>query len=113
MALDLKTGTVGLNFHNYDLWKERTKQVLIREGLWRVIANDLPPKDSRSEEWLDKGERAVVMIGFLVDNCQLQLIKNAGTAQETWNILRDYHVRQSSTGRVGLVKRLCRLEMEE
>lgn len=48
-----------------------------------------------------------------MENSQLQLIKNARTAQETWNILRDYHVRQSSAGKVGLVKRLCRLEMEE
>nr|XP_029711605.1 uncharacterized protein LOC115256788 [Aedes albopictus] len=62
---------------------------------------------------VDKDERAAATIGYLVENSQLQLIKNATTAQETWNVLREYHVRQSSASRVGLVKRLCRLEMEE
>lgn len=113
MDMDLKAGAVRLNFQNYDLWKERTKQILIREGLWRVIADDLPPRNGRTEAWIDKDERAAATIGYLVENSQLQLIKNALTAQETWNILREYHVRQSSAGRVGLVKRLCRLEMEE
>lgn len=113
MDMDLKQVTVRLNFHNYDLWKQRTKQILIREGLWRVVADNPPAVDERSDAWVDKDERAAATIGYLVENSQLQLIKNANTAQETWNVLRDYHVRQSSAGKVGLVKRLCRLEMEE
>ncbi|KXJ73151.1 hypothetical protein RP20_CCG016410 [Aedes albopictus] len=113
MDMELKVATIRLNFQNYDLWKQRTKQLLIREGLWRVIADDLPPVNRRTEAWVDKDERAAATIGYLVENSQLQLIKNATTAQETWNVLREYHVRQSSASRVGLVKRLCRLEMEE
>lgn len=113
MDLDLKPGTVRLNFLNYDLWKERTKQILIREGLWRVIVDDLPAIEKRSTVWVDKDERAAATIGYLVENSQLQLIKNARSAQETWITLRDYHVRQSSAGKVGLVKRLCRMEMDE
>lgn len=113
MDMKLKTGAVRLNFGNYDLWKERTKQILVREGLWRVVVNDLPTEDETTEAWIDKDERAAATIGYLVESSQLQLIKNATTAQESWNILRDYHVKQSSAGRVGLLKRMRRLELEE
>lgn len=111
--MDLKAETIRLNFNNYDLWKERTKQILIREGLWRVVVDDLPPMRQRTDAWIDKDQRAAATIGYLVENSRLQSIKTAKTAQETWNILRDYHVQQSNAGRVGLIKRLCRLEMEE
>lgn len=107
----MKQAIVRLNFHNYDLWKERTKQVLIREGLWRVIVNDIP--EVKSETWIDKDERAAATIGYLVESSQLQLIKSASSAKETWKILQDYHVKQSSAGRVGLIKKLSRLELEE
>lgn len=77
MDMELKVATIRLNFQNYDLWKQRTKQLLIREGLWRVIADDLPPVNRRTEAWVDKDERAAATIGYLVENSQLQLIKNA------------------------------------
>lgn len=72
MDMELKEGTVRLNFQNYDLWKERTKQILIQEGLWRVIADALPPVSRRTEAWIDKDERAAATIGYLVENSQLQ-----------------------------------------
>ena len=84
--MDLKQVTVRLNFHNYELWKQRTKQILIREGLWRVVADNPPAVDERSDAWVDKDERAAATIGYLVENSQLKLIKNANTAQETWNV---------------------------
>lgn len=112
MEMDLKQAVVvRLNFHNYDLWKIRTKQVLVREGLWRVIVDAIPK--TKTDAWIEKDEKAAATIGYLVENSQLQLIKDASSAKETWSILENYHVKQSAAGRVGLIKKLSRLELEE
>ncbi|XP_062538902.1 uncharacterized protein LOC134207192 [Armigeres subalbatus] len=67
----------------------------------------------RTEAWIDKNERAAATIGYLVESSQLQLIKNTSSARELWDILHDYHVKQTSAGRVVLLKRMSRLELEE
>lgn len=109
MDMELKTGAVRLNFGNYDQWKERTKQILVRGVLWHVVINDLPPKDERTESWIDKDERAAATIGYLVESSQLQLIKNAAGVVEHPARLSC----EANVGSVGLLKRMSRLELEE
>lgn len=54
-----------------------------RRAVWRVVVNDLSPKGERTESWIDKDEHAAATIEYLVESSQLQLIKNAVSAQES------------------------------
>lgn len=102
-----------LGYDNYETWKLRARQVLTREGLWRYIEDDLPDVKERSPEWETKNDLALQTIGILVEDAQLRLIQEAVTAKDAWNILRNYYIKDSSVGKVALIKKLSKTELSE
>ncbi|XP_029717934.1 uncharacterized protein LOC115260757 [Aedes albopictus] len=60
-----------------------------------------------------KDELALQTVGFLVEDAQLRIIKDAITSLEAWMLLKEYFVRDSSVGKVALVKNLSKLELSE
>lgn len=102
-----------LTYDNYETWKRRARQVLTREGLWRYVAEEVPALKDRSEDWITKNDLTLQTIGYLVEDPQMQLIKDAMTAQEAWAMLKKYYVKDSSVGKVALLKKLSKLELAE
>lgn len=108
-----KTGFKRLSYDNYETWKLRARQILTREKLWSCISEETPELKDRTKEWKEKDELALQSIGFLVEDAQLRLIKDAETAREAWNLLNRYYVKDSAVGKVALIKKLCKLELSE
>nr|XP_029713838.1 uncharacterized protein LOC115257994 [Aedes albopictus] len=94
-------------------WKLRAPQVLTREGLWQYVVDDLPGVEVGSSEWKTKNELALQTIGFLVEDAQLRLIQDAVTAKDAWSRLRTYYIKDSSVGKVALIKKLSKTELSE
>nr|XP_029716712.1 uncharacterized protein LOC115260019 [Aedes albopictus]XP_029733379.1 uncharacterized protein LOC115269110 [Aedes albopictus] len=63
-----------------------------------------------------KDELALQTVGFLVEDAQLRIIKDATTAWEAWMLLKEYFVKDSSVGKVTLVKNhriISKLELSQ
>lgn len=102
-----------LSYDNYDIWKVRAKQVLTREGLWSLINDEPPSAKNQTEEWKNKNELALQTIGYLVEDSQLRIIQDAGSARDAWKKLKEYYVKDSSVSKVALVKKLSHLQLPE
>lgn len=102
-----------LGYENYETWKLRARQFLTREGLWKYVTEPVPPMKDRSAEWNEQNELAVQTIGYLVEDAQLRLLKDATTAQEAWSVLRKWYSQDSSVGKVSLIKKLSKLELPD
>ncbi|XP_029711612.1 uncharacterized protein LOC115256791 [Aedes albopictus] len=107
-----KLGIKRLSYDNHEAWTIRARQVLTREGLWSYISAEATGEE-KTIEWKTNDELALQTIGFLVENAQLRIIKDAGTAREAWTLLSDYYVKDSSIGKVALIKKLSKLELAE
>lgn len=102
-----------LTYDNYETWKQRARQVLTREGLWSYVVEEVPAIKDRSAEWVMKDELTLQTIGYLVEDPQMRLIKDAKTAQEAWVLLKKFYVQDSSVGKVATIKKLSKLELAE
>lgn len=102
-----------LTYDNYESWKQRARQVLTREGLWRYVAGEVPALKERSAEWIEKDDLTLQTIGYLMEDPQMRIIKDAKTAQEAWRMLKKYYTQDSSVGKVALIKKLSKLQLDE
>lgn len=108
-----KFGFTRLSYDNYETWKRRARQFLTREGLWSYVVGDAKAEVKKSPEWAAKDDLALQTIGYLVDDALQREIEEAATAKEAWEMLRKYFVKDSSVGKVALIKRLSKMELAE
>lgn len=113
-------GSVRFSIHklsndNYSIWSYKMELMLIYENLWDVITGDQPAETETTKfaTWKKSNDKARARIGLLVEDDQLLHIRNAKTAKENWNSLKDYHQKATLTSKVLLLKRLCRTTLEE
>lgn len=85
--------------------------ILIKDGVWEVVCDDLPVNQSAA--WKRKDDKARANIGLLVDDKQFIHIKKAISAKESWNILKNRHEKPTLSNKISLLKRICNLKMEE
>ena len=102
----VKLGIQRLNSNNYDIWKYRVEQFLIREDLWYVIKDELPAV--RTEKQIKDDARARATIGLLLEDSQLPIIRAAETAKSAWDEIKAYYVKETPRSIVSLIKRLSR-----
>lgn len=101
-----------LNGNNYQMWKYKMELLLLKEELWNVV-NDEAPAQPVPESWTLRDGKARATIGLLIEDSQIIHIRNAQTAREAWNNLKQYHEKSTLTNKVFLLKRLCRMNMPE
>ena len=63
--------------------------------------------------WSQKDDEERATIGLLVEDNQLQHIRNAKGARDAWDALKGYHQKVTLTSKVLLLKRLCRTVLKE
>lgn len=102
-----------LDNNNYQIWKYKLELLLLKEGLLELVISDLPARDARNNEWLRRDGQARAFIGLSLEDSQLIHVRNFNTAKECWDSLRRYHEQQTVTNRVFILKRLCRMRLEE
>lgn len=100
-----------LDNNNYSVWSYKMKILLKKEKVWSVIVDDEPQE--QNDGWDENNEQALSSIALNVDNTQISLIRNAESAKEAWNILKNHHEKPSLSSTVFLLKKLCTLKLAE
>lgn len=108
---DLKSSIKRLNNQNYGNWKYRMELLLMKEELWEIVKYRKP--DVVDVHWESKNNKAKAMIGLLIEDSQLIHVRKLETAHEYWKVLSEYHEKASLSNKVSLLKKLCRLQLNE
>lgn len=95
---------VKLNGTNYPTWKFKLELLLIKDGLCTVIKDEAP--NPITEDWNTKDDKARATIGLMVEDTELHNIRNAKTAKESWNFLKDCHEKATMTNKIMLMRKL-------
>lgn len=102
-----------LNNSNYFHWKQKMEMLLLKENLWETTFEERPNESQNLSEWDKKNNQARGLIGLSIENTQLIHIKDKRTAKDMWTALKEVHERQSLTTSISIMKRLCKLQMDE
>lgn len=119
MAENIKVTITKLNNENYFIWKYKMELLLIKEGLWdtlNLVKPTLKTDGSNAGEistWQTMDDKARALIGLLVEDSQLCLIRKETTAKATWDALKNYHEKGTLSNKVSLMRRICSLKMDE
>lgn len=106
-----KVSITPLNESNYLNWKCRMELYLEKEGLLKVIDEAKP--DPVTEDWKKKDKDARVAIGLLVGDSQLYLVRNSKSAKESWDSIKNHHMKNTISNRVRIIRKICSTKMEE
>lgn len=110
---DAKFSIPRLNGANWATWKVRVENLLCREDLWDVVANDIPAEADRTPAWVTSDRKAKATLVLLLEDSQLSLVKNCAHAREVFDALKAYHQKASRSVRVSLLKKLCSTNLPE
>jgi len=128
-------GIAKLTDHNYQNWSFQCRMVLSEYKLWKVVTGQEPyPKtvekyeaelaeDERLtdtarkkiqkevDEWDERDQQALRIIGFTVSDQLLGPVRSSSTAKEAWNELMQIHAPNDKQRKFSLLRRLYRLDM--
>ena len=108
---DIRAKIERLNNTNYSVWKFRVELLLRKENLWGVVNE--PKPEVPDADWMEQNGKALVLIGLLLDDNQLQYVRRLEYAFEYWNALKSNHERATLTNKVSVLKSICRLKLDE
>ncbi|XP_066139155.1 uncharacterized protein [Euwallacea fornicatus] len=97
MAEGVKYNIKKLNGQNYESWNYLVKMLLINANLWDVVSTAVPAQTERDPNWKKHNDKAL----------------SKEHAHDAWEALKDYHQKASLSSMVFLLKRICRLSLEE
>lgn len=115
----MKTTIVKLNNENYFTWKFRMELIFIKDDVWHVIEKTAPALSSdRSNQstvdaWKRSDDKASATIELLVEDNQLNHIRNKTTAKQWWDALKEHHEKSTLSNKVILMRKICDAKMEE
>lgn len=136
MAESMKIVFAKLNSANYFTWKYKMEMYLRKEKLWPYISKDppaIPPEATEGSTTAqiatavaaievaraaqsifdEKDDIARALIGLCVEDGQLVYIRNKATAKLSWNALKEVHERNTLGNKINIMRRICRIRMEE
>lgn len=113
--MDPKLNFEKLGNENYFTWKYRMEMLLKKEGVWRILSEDRPSNlvPATLSTWIDKDEKAMALIGLSVLDNQLQHIRKAMSAKESWKALQDFHEQKTLVNTTTLMRKLWDLKLIE
>ncbi|XP_018402095.1 PREDICTED: uncharacterized protein LOC108779224 [Cyphomyrmex costatus] len=115
-----KTAIAKLSVENYFTWKYKMELLLIKENLWSVLSETKPKcQDGTNSnigivtDWQRRDDQARSVIGLLVEDSQLHLIRTKMSARDTWTALKEYYEKDSLGNKVNLMRRICSSKLNE
>lgn len=115
----MKTTIAELNNENYFTWKFRVELLLIKDDVWHVIEKPAPvlspdrSNQSTVDAWKKCDDKARSTIGLLVEDNQLNHLRNKATAKLLWDALKGHHERSTLSNKVILMRKICCAKLEE
>lgn len=119
MADNVKTSIVKLNNENYFTWKFRVELLLIKDDVWHVVEKPTPvlltdrSNQSAVDAWKKCDDKARATIGLLVEDNQLNHLRNKPTAKLWWDALKNHHERNTLSNKVILMRKICCAKLDE
>lgn len=110
-TMDSKLGIEKLTNENYPQWSFEAEMLLEREDLWKHVVDAVP--DPVTTAWTAGDRKARATIALLVEKRQHPLIRDAKTARETWNRLKEQHQKTTMCSRVSLICQVCDKKLSE
>lgn len=95
---------------NYDTWRIAAKSYLVIEGLWKYILKE--PTTSKPEE-VQEDLKAWSEMNLLLDESIYTYIADTTTAKAAWEALEKAFQDSGVCRKVGLLKQLVELKMED
>lgn len=105
-SMDSKHLVTKLNGDNYFNWKLKIEMLMRERGIWKAIS-DKPP-DPVTDEWTTIDEKARATIILLVEDDQLQHVRDSNTAAQAWNNLKEFYQKNTASTRVFLLRSIMR-----
>lgn len=93
--------------------------LLIKDDVWHVVEKSAPvlssdrSNQSAIDAWKKCDDKARATIGLLVEDNQLNHIRNKATAKQWWKALKDHHEKSTLSNKVILMRKICHAKMEE
>lgn len=89
------------------------KWYLVKEGCWDVVEKESKPDSVTAAKWAAEDSKAMANIVLSVSDGQVAHIRNAKSAKEAWELLKEYHLKGSMSSQVYLLKKLYKAELEK
>lgn len=99
--------------NNFTLWRQRMMDILIRQGLSKVLQGKGKKPETSDEDWVEMEERAVSAIRLNLSDEVLQYVVDLKSALQVWAKLESIYMTKSLTNKLFLKKQLYSLQMEE
>lgn len=77
------------------------------------MRTDSSATESTFLKWIERDQKAMAIIGLSVNDNQLQHIRNAKSAKESWEALKDFHEQKTLVNTTTLMRRLWDLKLTE
>lgn len=100
--------------------------LLIKEGVWEAVnqvesSDEDTDNESSSEvtvilsaaELRKLDNKARALIGLMVEDDQLEFIRNETTALGSWKALKAQHEKHTHSNKVHLIRQICKLKLED
>lgn len=100
-----------LSNQNYQVWKTRMEMLLKREDMWGVVSDVKP--EPVTPDWIKNDRKAHATIVLYVEDSQLSLFRDAASARDAWDRIKQFHEKTTMTSRVSVLRRICSLNMPE
>lgn len=114
--MDTKILMVKLSNDNYFTWKFKMEMLLKKEGVWKALTESRPADDDDNADklakWIENDEKAFALIGLSVQDNQLQTIRNAKSAKESWEALKNFHEQGTLVNTTTLMRNLWSMKLE-
>ena len=101
-----------LSNDNYFHWEFNMKMTLARKGLLEHV-REVKSEDEMTADWKVKDLKAFAIIAQGIEVEHQSKIRNARTAKEVWDTLRDFYNKRNLQNRVALTRRLHEFRMDE
>lgn len=111
MSTDTKYTITRLNASNYFNWRFRIEMLLKEKGIWNVINENQPA--TVTTEWSKADEKALSTICLLIDDDQIQHVRNAKNAKEAWMALKNFHEINTPGNKVRVLREIMRQRADE
>lgn len=92
------------------------------EKLW-YVTNTIKPSQNVVEEvvqnqtaitkWEEDDEQCLARVVLCIDDSQVTHVRSAVSAKQAWNMLKQYHERNTLTNKVCIMRRICSTKLSE
>lgn len=102
-----------LTNENYPIWSFKIKAVMQEKDCWSAIEDKKPTDETKLAVWNKADIKALNTIILSVSNSQVIHIKNAKTAKEAWEALKEEHKKSGAGSKHRILKNIFQTTMKK